>query len=52
MFTVFNELGFVVMEIDDVAEADFFAWLYNGYYILNGVDNYDIKSDFRTGRNY
>ena len=33
MFTVFNELGFVVMETDNEAEADFFAWLYNGYYI-------------------
>ena len=33
MFTVYNELGFVVMKTDDEGEADFFAWLYNGYYI-------------------
>ena len=32
MFKVYNELGFVVMETSDEAEADFFAWLYNGYY--------------------
>jgi len=33
MFKVYNELGFVVMKTDDEAEADFFAWLHNGYYI-------------------
>ena len=33
MFTVYNELGFVVTKTDDEEEADFFAWLHNGYYI-------------------
>ena len=34
MFKVYNNLDFVIMITDDEAEADFFAWLNNGYYIL------------------
>ena len=33
MFTVYNGLGFAIMVTDDEAQADFFAWLNNGYYI-------------------
>ena len=33
MFKVYNELGFVIMETNNEEEADFFAWLHNGYYI-------------------
>ena len=33
MFTVYNGLGFVIMVTNDEAQADFFAWLNNGYYI-------------------
>ena len=33
MFTVYNELGFAIATTDDEANADFLAWLNNGYFI-------------------
>ena len=33
MYKVYNQLDFLIMTTDDEAEADFFAWLNNGYYI-------------------
>ena len=33
MFTVYDELGVVIMKTDDEGEADFFAWVHDGYYI-------------------
>ena len=32
MFKVYNELSVLVMVTDYEDEADFFAWLHNGYY--------------------
>lgn len=32
MYKVYNSKGFVVMTTDDEQEADFFAWLNDGYY--------------------
>lgn len=33
MFRVFNELDLLIMTTNDEEEADFFAWLNNGYFI-------------------
>lgn len=33
MFRVFNSQDFYIMVTDDEQEADFFAWLNDGYYI-------------------
>lgn len=33
MYKVYNQLDLLIMTTDDEAEADFFAWLNNGYYI-------------------
>ena len=33
MFTVYNELGFVIATTDSEETADFLAWLNNGYFI-------------------
>ena len=32
MYKVYNSKGFVVMTTDSEQEADFFAWLNDGYY--------------------
>ena len=32
MFKVYNELGLLVTVTDYEDEADFFAWLHDGYY--------------------
>ena len=33
MYKVFNLLDLCVMTTDDEMEADFFAWVHNGYYV-------------------
>lgn len=35
MFKVYDELGLLVTVTDYEDEADFFAWLHNGYYTKN-----------------
>lgn len=33
MFKVYNSLDFIIMVTDNEAEAEFMAWLNDGYYI-------------------
>ena len=33
MYKVYNQLDLLIMVTDDEEEADFFAWLNNGYFI-------------------
>lgn len=32
MYTVYNSQGVQILVTDDEAEADFFAWMYDGYF--------------------